>query len=156
MKCLVNERLVELALADASGRDPERRHIAACPRCAGRLKEVAEQLGRVESAMSCFNRDHASERERLLAALATVEKPGPKRSAFVTLKEVMTMPRTWIGSAVAAALLVGAVFFWHGGGTPSLLAQTAQALREVKSLRCQVSNEMTTPDGAKHADTGTW
>jgi len=66
------------------------------------------------------------------------------------------MPRTWIGSAVAAALLVGIFFFWHRLGTPELLAQTAQAMREVKSYRCQVTSESTDPEDKKLVETMTW
>jgi outer membrane lipoprotein-sorting protein len=81
-------------------------------------------------------------RERVLGkALAlrksVVGKPCPKRGIIPTLKEALTMPRTWIGTAVAAVLLVGVFFLWHGAGTTSLLAQSTQALRDVKSYQCR-------------------
>ena len=137
------------------------------------LATLKEQLSTVEQAMNGFDRDHAAQRERLLANLGKVniEQPqnrtGEPHHAAVTaqlpriahkqvfshtLKEVMTMPRTWIGSAVAAALILGVFFLWQGPGSTALMAQTAQALRDVKSYQCRLTTTMAAPDGAKRID----
>jgi outer membrane lipoprotein-sorting protein len=159
VNCLAAEQLVELALADATAPDrgAERAHVAACARCGLRLREVEGQMSRLEHAMTWFDGDHAAERKRLLAALTSIHKEQPSRFSRGfprKLKEVLTMPRTWIGSAVAAALILGALFLWHGPGALSALAQTAQALREVKSYQCQVTIELSAPDGKKTIEVG--
>jgi outer membrane lipoprotein-sorting protein len=154
MTCLAIEQLVELALAGGATADhgAERAHVGACAKCGARLMEIQAHLGHVEHAMTWFDRDHVAERKRLLAALANIQNEQPSRfpRGFPRkLTEVLTMPRTWIGSAVAAALILGVFFLWHGLGTPTALAQTAQALREVKSYQCRVTIEVSAPDGKK-------
>jgi outer membrane lipoprotein-sorting protein len=61
--------------------------------------------------------------------------------------EVFAMPRTWIGSAAAAVLVLAVFFLWDGAGGP--LAQTVQALREVRSYQCRVTGTFPSPDGKK-------
>jgi outer membrane lipoprotein-sorting protein len=156
-----SERILALALERGTGAMPgaEEAHVRDCAECAARLAKVLEQLGQVERAMTWFDRDHAAERERLLAAVAGMNDRSSRRDRSVTRtwKEVLTMPRTWIGSAAAAALLAGIFFFWNGTGTAPLLAQTAQALRDVKSYRCRVTTIMNLPDGKQGESlAGTW
>jgi len=162
MNCLGSEQIIALALEDKDSADltAERAHVGACAPCAARLEKVQERLARLETAMTWFDRDHEAQRERLLAALAVIKNDLPFRSARSLpqrLKEILTMPRTWIGSAAAAALLLVVFFFWGGAGTAPLLAQTAQALREVKSYQCRVTSTFRSPDGKKsETTTGKW
>src|SRR5581483_4006543 len=60
----------------------------------------------------------------------------PRYDLFLTFKEVLTMQRMLIGGA-AAAVLVGLFVFWAASQPLSALAQTAEALRKVKSYRCR-------------------
>jgi outer membrane lipoprotein-sorting protein len=177
MNCLTSEQLVDIALAgsDVSMAYPSQAHLSACSACQARLTTLKEQLNTVAQAMAWFDRDHAVQRERLLASLASAkDQPAPaqncipqpriivpigpnpraafKRTFTHNLKEVLTMPRTWIGSAVAAALILGVFFLSHGPGSQALMAQTAQALRDVKSYQCRLTTTMVSPDGAKHID----
>jgi outer membrane lipoprotein-sorting protein len=152
MNCLANEQLVELALGDVAGTDhaPARSHVTGCAKCTTRLAEVEAQMGRLENAMTWFDRDHAMERQRLLAALAKAEIDQPARLSRTftrKLTEMITMPRTWIGSAAAAALIVGTLLLWHGLGPLSALAQTAKAMREVKSYQCRMTSIPRSADG---------
>ena len=155
MNCLASEQIVELALGDAPRVDhaAEWAHVNECTRCAARVVEVQEQMGRLEKAMTWFDRDHVEGRQRLLAALAvTAPSPHSERTLTRNVKEILTMPRTWIGSAAAAALLIGAFFIWHSADPPSLMAQTAQALRDVKSYKCRATAEFSASDGQKKFD----
>src|SRR5947209_20540655 len=123
MSCLARAQLVELALADAGAAESahafELAHAAQCSQCADRLKQVRAQLSRVEKTMTWFDRDHDEGRRRLTRELAAIARAAhPQRNLTRKLMGVMTMPRTWIGSAAAAALVLGAVF-WKGAGPTS-------------------------------------
>jgi outer membrane lipoprotein-sorting protein len=156
MNCLDREQLVELALGEAASGDsavPEhaaaRAHAGTCAECAARLEQVREQFRRLEAAMTWFDRDHAAARQRLLAALNNIKPDSLKPNVARKLKEIIAMPRTWIGSAAAAVLGVAVFFLWNGPSGQSLLAQSVQALRDVKSYQCHIRTTFSSPDGKK-------
>jgi outer membrane lipoprotein-sorting protein len=140
MNCLTDEQLVQLALApaapEAGGAEAE--HVRACPACAAALARVEGGLRRVAAAHARFEQGHAEARQRLLAALPP---EGPARRGWHhTVKEVVTMRRVLIGAA-AAVLAVGLLLGWAARNAPAL-AQTALALKEVKTYRCRYVQEM--------------
>jgi outer membrane lipoprotein-sorting protein len=109
--------------------------------------------------MNWFDRDHGAERARLLAALGSLaNEVQPARAAGwrQPLKEVLRMPRTWIGAAAAAALALAAFFLWSEAGSAPALADTAQALRDVKAYRCRVTTTMKNPDGKEEREVSKW
>jgi outer membrane lipoprotein-sorting protein len=156
MNCLATEQLVELALADATAPHyaAQRAHADVCADCAARLARIRADLGRLEAAMTWFDRDHAAQRQRLLTTLANIQ-PGLVRPGVIrTLREIVAMPRTWIGSAAAAVLALGIFFLVNGTGAAPLLAQTLQALREIQSYQCRFTSTSSSPDG-KNTETMT-
>jgi outer membrane lipoprotein-sorting protein len=146
MNCLSSEQLAMLTLGNPQKDGPEeseatRDHLRRCPRCALALARLQEDLGRVAAAHDWFDQGHATARDRLLAALPGVEVERgarPRKSPLAGMKEVLEMRRTWIGG-LAALVVLGLFLAWHVTGSPSALAQTARALREVESYRCRVS-----------------
>jgi outer membrane lipoprotein-sorting protein len=121
------------------------------------LEGLPQQLGRVQSALNWFDRDHVAERERLLAALANAPQEVPlpwTRRIRRKVKEIVTMPRTWIASAAAAAILAALLFLGGGPGGPPLLADAVKALRDIKSYRCRLTEESN--DGKKEPTTFKW
>jgi outer membrane lipoprotein-sorting protein len=137
MNCLSLEQLVSLALGDLQ--PAGRAHLRRCPACAGALRRVEEDLDRVAAAQAWFERGHEAARERLLAALPSVEAGGSRAWANRPRrrKEVRMVRRTWVGVAAVLAM-VGLFLGWQPAGGPSVLAQTAGALRKVKSYRCRM------------------
>jgi outer membrane lipoprotein-sorting protein len=156
MSCLDSEQIIALALDHEN--QPALTHVGTCTKCATRLEKVEEQLGRLETAMNWLDQDHAAERGRLLAVLADVSRSAHPRRPGISrsVKEILAMRRTWIGSAAAAALVIAILYFCSGTGTPLLLAHTAEALREVKSYRCRVLSEDTAASGKKETAVSTW
>jgi outer membrane lipoprotein-sorting protein len=140
MNCLSDEQLASLALGEP---DPAARaHVAHCPACAAALARLVETLDRVGPAHTGSDADHAAGRELLLAALAHEAIPGPIPR---TWREVLTMRRVLLGVAATAAAL-GFVLVGWALMTPSLLAQTTEALRQVKSYQCRMQ-EVALQDG---------
>lgn len=122
MNCLSADRLAALAVGES---DPAARdHLDTCPACAAALARLEFALSRLADGADA---DHAAGRQRLLAALSDEKKP-----TF----EVFTMSRVLIGAAALAAAVAVALFGWGPAG-PSALAQTAEALRQVKSYQCR-------------------
>jgi outer membrane lipoprotein-sorting protein len=106
---------------------------------------VAEGLRRVAAAHARFDEGHAEARQRLLAALPA---GGPaRRGRLRKVKEVVTM-RRMLFAAAAAVLAVGLLLGWTARTAPAL-AQTVQALKEVKTYRCRYVQEMTRTAGAE-------
>jgi len=121
MNCLSADRLAALAVGEP---DPAARdHLDTCPACAAALARLEFALSRLADGAEA---DHPAGRQRLLAALSD-EKP---------TREVFTMSRVLIGAAALAAAVAVALFGWGPAG-PSALAQTAEALRQVKSYQCR-------------------
>jgi outer membrane lipoprotein-sorting protein len=139
MNCLNDEQLVQLALApptpEASGAEAE--HVRGCPACAAALARVEGGLRRVAAAHARFDEGHGEARQRLLAALPA-EGPA-RRGRLNKLKEVVTMRRVLIGAA-AAVLAVAALLGWASRTAPAL-AQTVEALKEIKTYRCRYVGE---------------
>lgn len=140
MNCLTDEQLVQLALArpgpDGGGAEAE--HVRGCPACAAALARVEGALRRVAAAQARFDAGHAEARQRLLAALP--DRPPSRRGRLSRLREVLTMRRV-LTAAAAAVLAVGLLLGWMSRTAPAL-AQTAQALKEVKTYRCRYVQEM--------------
>jgi hypothetical protein len=153
MNCLSTEQLVLLALGDPSGCGlaegaPGREHLRHCPACTTNLAHIEEDLGRVAAAQSWFERGHAEARQRLLAQLdrvvpAHVGRPRQVRGRI--FQEVITMRRVLVASA-AVAVVMGLLLVWAAVQPPSAVAQTAKALREVKSYRCRQTAVAATPE----------
>ncbi len=140
MKCLTDEQLVQLALAGVAGEagGAEGEHARGCPACAAALARVEDGLRRVAAAHARFDEGHAEARRRLLAALPA-HAPS-RRGRLIQVKEVLTMRRV-LTAAAAAVLAVGLLLGWMSRSAPAL-AQTAQALKEVKTYRCRYVQEM--------------
>jgi outer membrane lipoprotein-sorting protein len=159
MNCLPIEQLVRFALDSSAARRPDdftaaRDHVRRCPACAAALTDVEAHLSLVAEAHDWFKRDHAAARERLLAALATVrveQRVRPWQDGHQRPRRVFTMRRMWIGSAAAAAL-VGLILVWAATGPVSALAETAKALREVKSYQCRMTGVPAQADEKERAD----
>jgi outer membrane lipoprotein-sorting protein len=151
MNCLSPEQLAALAMLPPRPDDlvAEQGHVAQCAECAAKLRKLQQQFSRLENAVTCFEHDHESARQRLLTALADIAPASSRPGLTQTLKGVLTMRRTWIGSAVAAALVFALFFFLNGTGGPPLLAQTAKALRDMRSYECRVTFTLPLPDGKK-------
>lgn len=151
MNCLSPEQLAALAMLPPRPDDlvAEQGHVAQCAECAAKLRKLQQQFSRLENAVTCFEHDHESARQRLLTALADIAPTSSRPGLTQTLKGVLTMRRTWIGSAVAAALVFALFFFLNGTGGPPLLAQTAKALRDMRSYECRVTFTLLLPDGKK-------
>jgi outer membrane lipoprotein-sorting protein len=150
MNCLTDEQLVQLALArpgpEAGGAEPE--HVRRCPECAAALARVEGALRRVAAAHARFDEGHALARQRLLAALPA--HGPPRRGRLTKVKEVVTMRRVLIGAA-AAVLAVGLFLGWAARHAPAL-AQTVEALKEIKTYRCRYVGEAARKDEVKEAD----
>jgi outer membrane lipoprotein-sorting protein len=165
MNCLSTEQLVALALGDlqTDRRDDlavARDHVRHCPMCVSALARVQEDLGRVAAAHARFERGHAAARDRLLAALPTMTAEtarGARAPAnrFRRMTEALPMRRMWVGSAAAAALaVVGLLLAWHTAASRSVLAQTAEALRKVKSYQCRYSGIEVGADESERQEVG--
>jgi outer membrane lipoprotein-sorting protein len=139
MNCLTEEQLVQLALArpgpDGGGAEAE--HARACSACAAALARAEAGLRRVAAAHARFDEGHAEARQRLLAALPALNPA--RRGRLIKMKEVLTMRRVLIGAA-AAVLAVGLFLGWASRNAPAL-AQTVEALKEVKTYRCRYVEE---------------
>jgi outer membrane lipoprotein-sorting protein len=142
MNCLSTEQLVSLVLGDPPVQETAvRDHLRRCPTCADALARVQADLSRVADAHAWFERGHARARVRLLAALdgAKVEqRVRPRQDGFPAFKGSITMRRVLIAGAAVAAL-VGLLLAWPAAQPLSALAQTANALRKVKSYRCRLT-----------------
>jgi len=152
MNCLSNDQLVALTLAEPADADvgAEQSHVAACAACAARLTQIQARLALLETAtMMWFDRDHANERKRLLAALAEINSAPPKTRVVPKLLRLIAGPRTWIGSMAAAALILVLLLLWGASGRVSLVAQTVQALRGVRSYQCRLTINYPSPEGKK-------
>jgi outer membrane lipoprotein-sorting protein len=132
MICLTTDALVALAVGDPAARGRE--HVAACPPCAARLADIRAALARLETAHTAPDLGHHTGRGRLLATLSA--GPAPARPTF--LRKIVMDRRTWVSSAVAAAVVAAAVFLgW--GGTPSVaLADALKPFKEAKSFSCEM------------------
>jgi outer membrane lipoprotein-sorting protein len=142
MNCLTDEQLVQLAIAPVGPGGAEAEHVRGCPACAAALARVEEGLRRVAAAHARFGEGHAEARQRLLAALPA-HTPS-RRGRLTKVREVLTMRRV-LTAAAAAVLAVGLLLGWMSRTAPAL-AQTAQALKEVKTYRCRYVQEMTRGD----------
>lgn len=151
MNCLSPEQLAALVMLLPRSDDlvVETAHAAQCAECGAKLRRLQRQFSRLENAVTCCERDHESARQRLLAALVDIAAASARPGLTQTLKGVLTMRETWIGSAAAAALLAALFCFWNGTAGPPLLAQTAKALRDMRSYECRVTFTLTLPDGKK-------
>jgi outer membrane lipoprotein-sorting protein len=148
MNCLSDEQLVQLALAGPGVEGAEAEHVRRCPACAAALAGVEGGLRRVAAAHARFDKGHAEARQRLLAALPA---DGPdRRGRLKKMREVMTMRRVLIGAA-AAVLAVGLLLGWTSRTAP-VLAQTVEALKEIKSYRCRTVGEPGEKSKDKKAD----
>jgi outer membrane lipoprotein-sorting protein len=165
MNCLPTEQLVTLALGDLQTDRPDelaaaRDHVRHCPMCVSALARVEEDLGRVAAAHTWFERGHAAARDRLLAALPTMTVEAGRAvrvptNRFRTMREAFTKRRMWVGGAAAAALaVIGLLLAWHAAGSQSVVAQTAEALRKVKSYQCRYSGIEAGADEGKRQEVG--
>lgn len=136
MNCLNDEQLVQLALARpaADGGGPEAEHVHNCPACAAALARAEAALRRVAAAHARFDEGHAEARQRLLAALPA--HASSRRGRLSRMKEVLTM-RRMLTAAAAALLAIGLLLGWASRNAPAL-AQTVEALKEIKTYRCRV------------------
>jgi hypothetical protein len=144
MNCVSPEHLAVLVLGDPSGRlsanaAAKREHVRQCPACRVALARVEADLDRVAAAQCWFERDHAKARERLLAEVDRMRAAPVVRSRrvrFRALQEVITMRHVLVGSG-AVAVAIALFLAWAAVQPSSAVAQTAKALREVKSYRCR-------------------
>jgi hypothetical protein len=156
MSCPDDDQLMAQVLGADVPAD-QRTHLSGCPRCAVRLAGLQQELGRVESALTWLDRDHAAERNRLRALLPNhPQEQSLSRTREIPrkLKEMLTMPRTWIASAAAAAIVAALLFLTGGPGGPPLFADAVKALRDVKSYRCRLTME--SAEGKKEPTTFRW
>jgi outer membrane lipoprotein-sorting protein len=102
-------------------------------------------LERLAAAHKAFERGHVEARERLLSALPALHvEQGPRLwpARFFLSNEGILMPRRLLISGVAAVCIIIVVRMFLPSLSPSsALAQTAAALRKIKSYRCQVTFE---------------
>jgi hypothetical protein len=129
MSCLTDDQIVALAVGDfAAGQD----HVAGCPACSSRLRDVRERLSKLEEVMITFDRGGGAGRARLLSALA--KEPAPARSFF---RRIVMNRRNW-ALAAAAALAVLLYSPWGREGTTVALADALRPFKEAKSFSCDV------------------
>jgi outer membrane lipoprotein-sorting protein len=160
MNCLSTEQLAILVLGTERVDRPEtaeavRDHLRWCSECASALARVQDDLDRIAAAHAWFEQGHAAARTRLLRALTMQAGHGVRlrESRFQSIRKVFTMQRILLACAATVLAALGLFLTWHAAGSQWALAQTAEALRQIKSYQCHLTGveEEANQEKDKHA-----